>query len=430
MNCPENYTTDLECDYTESRTNYLWALIVALFCAGGLVGGVSINFMASKFGRKGTLLINNIFVLIACGLMFSAKYVDSFVPIMLGRFFIGVNSGLNAGVAPIYVSEIAPVSLRGALGTVYQLIITMSILLSQILGMRGVLGNPDGWPFLLAFSLIPGIIQVVLLPLCPESPQHLLMNRDDEERATAALVWLRQKVDVHDEIDELKREQQKAKQLPTVTIWQMIKDYSLRAPLIIAMMMMLAQQLSGINAAMFYSTNIFTSANLNTDQAQVATLVMGTINVLMTFVSLVLIDRAGRVTLMIVGLSIMFVATTLIMICLLAVESVSWLAWVAVVSVIVFVIGFATGPGSIPWFFVTELFQASARPMATSVAVVTNWAANFLVGLGFMPIKEAIDAYVFLIFMVVQLFFVAYMKFVVPETKNKPIEEITEKFKK
>ena len=311
----------------------------------------------------------------------------------------------------------------------YQLIITISILLSQIFGMTGILGNDVGWPFLLTLCLIPGIIQVVLLPLCPESPMHLLSDKEDEERATAALVWLRMRIDVHDEMDEMKKEVQASKQMTKVTLLEMVRNSALRAPMLIAMMMMLAQQLSGINAVMFFSTNIFLNANLNTYQAQVATLIMGTINVLMTFVSLVLIEKAGRVTLMIVGLSIMFVTTTLLMICLLAVNTVTWLSFVSVVMVIGFVIGFATGPGSIPWFFVTELFATSARPIASSIAVVTNWSANFLVGLAFLPIKEAIGPYVFVIFMVIQLLFVLYMKLVVPETKGKTIDEITSKFK-
>ena len=97
--------------------------------------------------------------------------------------------------------------------------------------------------------------------------------------------------------------------------------------------------------------------------------------------------------------------------------------------VILFVVGFATGPGSIPWFFVTELFTQGARGMATSVAVVVNWFANFLVGLGFAPLLLAIDAYVFIIFLVLQIFFILYVWFKVPETKNKTIEEITAQFR-
>merc|ERR1711963_563150 len=157
------------------------------------------------------------------------------------------------------------------------------------------------------------------------------------------------------------------------------------------MMMMLAQQLSGINAAIFFSTSIFTSAGLNESEAQSATLGMGAMNVLMTFISLVLIEKAGRKTLMLIGLCGMFLMTTLLLAALLTFQTVSAMSYVAIIAVILFVVGFATGPGSIPWFFVTELFAQSGRPTATSIAVSVNLSANFLVGLGFGPIQVIIS---------------------------------------
>merc|ERR1739844_447213 len=194
-------------------------------------------------------------------------------------------------------------------------------------------------------------------------------------------------------------------------------------------MMMLAQQLSGINAAIFFSTSIFTSAGLDEKGAQSATLGMGAMNVAMTFVSLALIEKAGRKTLMLVGLSVMVVCTTMLLICLELADAVPALKYISIIMVITFVVGFATGPGSIPWFFVTELFTQSARGMATSIAVVTNWTANFLVGLGFEPIRLYIGPYVFIIFIVLQIAFILYVWFKVPETKNKPIEEIVAQFR-
>merc|ERR1711997_1432412 len=139
---------------------------------------------------------------------------------------------------------------------------------------------------------------------------------------------------------------------------------------------------------------------------------------------------AGRKTLMIVGLSSMLVMTTLLLVSLLTYTSVPAMSYLAIVAVILFVVGFATGPGSIPWFFVTELFAQSGRPTATSIAVTVNWSANFLVGLGFAPLNEVLGPYVFVIFMVIQLCFIIYVYFVVPETKNRTTEEITAQFRK
>merc|ERR1712223_1329695 len=330
----------------------------------------------------------------------------------------------------MYLSEISPTALRGALGTVYQLIITLSILISQILGMNNVLGTEDGWPWLLAITAVPAILQLATLPFCPESPKYLLLDKDDEMAAQSALGWLRGTIEVHDEMDEMKQEQESMKLVPKVTLKEMIINSSLRKPLIIAMMMMLAQQLSGINCAIFYSTNIFKEAGLNPTQSQSATLGMGAMNVAMTFVSLALIEKAGRKVLMLSGLSLMICMTILLLASLLTFTTVPAMSYVAVVAVITFVVGFATGPGSIPWFFVTELFAQSGRPTATSIAVTVNWSANFLVGLTFVPLQRIMGPWVFMVFIVIQLFFIVYVAVVVPETKGKTIDEITARFRK
>jgi len=408
----------------------IWSWIVAIFCIGGMMGGSLVGVVSSRLGRKGGLLLNNVLVVVATLLMGLAKTANSFQMLIAGRLVIGINSGLNAGLAPMYLAEISPVALRGALGTVYQLIITLSILISQVLGMNNVLGTEEGWPWLLALTAVPAILQLATLPFCPESPKYLLLDKDDEMAANSALSWLRGTIEVHDEMDEMKQEQESMKLVPKVTLKEMLTNGSLRQPLIIAMMMMLAQQLSGINCAIFYSTEIFKNAGLDAQDSQSATLGMGSMNVLMTFVSLVLIEKAGRKTLMVIGLSVMFLMTTLLLSALLTFTSVPAMSYVAIVSVILFVVGFATGPGSIPWFFVTELFAQSGRPTATSIAVTVNWSANFLVGLGFAPLQEVMGAYVFVIFMVIQLFFIVYVAFVVPETKNRTTEEITAQFRK
>merc|ERR1711953_1483896 len=424
--CANSTDVTVSLDECDTEAEIIWAWTVAIFCIGGMMGGSMVGFISGKLGRKGGLLLNNILVALAALLMGLAKTAGSFHMLILGRLIIGI----NAGLAPMYLSEISPTSLRGALGTVYQLIITLSILISQILGMNNVLGTEDGWPWLLAITAVPAILQLATLPFCPESPKYLLLDKDDEMAAQSALGWLRGTIEVHDEMDEMKQEQESMKLVPKVTLKEMIINSSLRKPLIIAMMMMLAQQLSGINCAIFFSTDIFDKAGLNEQESQGATLGMGSMNVLMTFVSLVLIEKAGRKTLMLVGLSAMLVMTTLLLASLLTYATVPAMSYLAIVAVILFVVGFATGPGSIPWFFVTELFAQSGRPTATSIAVTVNWSANFLVGLAFVPLQRIMDAYVFIIFMVIQLGFIIYVYFCVPETKNRTIEDITAQFRK
>lgn len=103
--------------------------------------------------------------------------------IIIGRLLLGINSGINAAITPMYLMEIAPINLRGSVGTVYQLVITISILISQVLGLNNVLGTEELWPVLLALTIAPGIFQLATLPLCPESPKFLLLTRGQELEA-------------------------------------------------------------------------------------------------------------------------------------------------------------------------------------------------------------------------------------------------------
>ncbi|OXU29584.1 hypothetical protein TSAR_009068 [Trichomalopsis sarcophagae] len=440
-----------------------WAITVAIFCVGGMIGGALVGWAADRFGRKGSLLLNNIFVVAAVFFEALAKPMSSFELIILGRFIIGINAGLNAGLAPMYLAEISPMHLRGAVGTVYQLVITISILVAQILGK--FMSTPELWPWLFCLTIIPAIIQVITLPFCPESPKFLLLSRGKDMDAQRSLTWLRGTIEVHDEMEEMRAEYESIKLVPQVTLTELIMNSSLRIPLFISVMIMLAQQLSGINAIMFYSTKIFKMAQLSESQAGNATIGVGVVNVLMTFVSMILVEKAGRKTLLLIGFFGMVIDTSLLGVCLLF--TVSFLIIVssikagnsnfvnmptqrrfscfqgddegkgghpaasimAVLLVFVFIVLFATGPGSIPWFLVSELFNQSARPTATSVAIAINWSANFLVGIMFPPLVGVIKSNVFFIFAGLQAFFTLFIFYKVPETRNKSIEEISSMFR-
>jgi len=129
----EGQDPEKKCVMSEETGTIVWSWVVASFCVGGIIGGSAVGWVASGLGRKGGLLLNNILMAISGVFMFVAKYVGSWEMLIIGRLLIGVNSGLNAGLAPMYLTEISPTALRGAVGTVYQLIITISIFLSQSL---------------------------------------------------------------------------------------------------------------------------------------------------------------------------------------------------------------------------------------------------------------------------------------------------------
>lgn len=167
----------------QSEVTVIWSIAVSIFCVGGMIGGSMVGMIADRFGRKGGLMLNNILVLLTVLLEGFTKIAKSYEMLIIGRLLIGINSGLNAGLAPMYLSEISPINLRGAVGTVYQLVITISILIAQILGLEKVMGTEDQWPLLLCLTVVPALFQVITLPLCPETPKYLLINRGKDMEA-------------------------------------------------------------------------------------------------------------------------------------------------------------------------------------------------------------------------------------------------------
>ncbi|XP_050536001.1 solute carrier family 2, facilitated glucose transporter member 1-like isoform X2 [Daktulosphaira vitifoliae] len=408
----------------QSQVTIIWSIAVSIYCFGGMIGGLSTGAVSERFGRKGGLLVSNVLVIIAAILQGVSKTYASYELIVVGRFLLGINSGLNAGLAPMYLAEISPMNLRGSVGTVYQLVVTISILISQILGLEYLLGTADKWPWLLSVCFIPAVFMFVTLPFCPESPKYTLINKKQDLEAQRGLQWFRATTDVHVEMQEMRAECEALKIIPRVTLKEMVMNPMLKIPLGIAVMVMLSQQLSGINAVMFFSTKIFEMAGMSVDGAKYATLGMGALNVIMTLISLVLVDMSGRKTLLLLGFSFMFIDTVLLTISLMFVKSFIWVSYLACLFVMIYVVAFAIGPGSIPWFLVSELFNSSARPLATSIAVGVNWTANFVVGLSFLPLQQLLDSNVFFIFVVLLGLFVMYVYKKVPETKNKTLEEI------
>ncbi|KAI8126004.1 Glucose transporter type 1 [Lucilia cuprina] len=445
-------------DISEEFIQQLYSVAVSIFAimTGGMLGGFSGGWMANRFGRKGGLLLNNVLGITGGCLMGFTKVSHSYEMLFLGRFIIGVNCGLNTSLVPMYISEIAPLNLRGGLGTVNQLAVTVGLLLSQVLGIEQILGTNDGWPILLGLAVCPAVLQLLLLPVanCPESPRYLLITKQWEEEARKALRRLRASSSVDEDIEEMRAEERAQQSESHISTMELICSPTLRAPLIIGIVMQLSQQFSGINAVFYYSTSLFVSSGLSEESAKFATIGIGAIMVVMTLVSIPLMDRTGRRTLHLYGLGGMFIFSIFITISFLikasielrflflflnrnlkkeffgyVQEMIDWMSYLSVVSTLGFVVFFAVGPGSIPWMITAELFSQGPRPSAMAIAVLVNWMANFVVGIGFPSMKTALENYTFLPFSVMLAIFWIFTYKKVPETKNKTFEEILALFR-
>uniref|UniRef100_A0A3B4DCH0 Major facilitator superfamily (MFS) profile domain-containing protein n=1 Tax=Pygocentrus nattereri TaxID=42514 RepID=A0A3B4DCH0_PYGNA len=405
---------------------FVWSLAVAIFSVGGMVGSFSVGVVADKFGRRKSMFLVNILALIGGGLMGLCTLCSSFEMVIAGRLVIGLFCGLFTGLTPMYVGEVSPTPLRGAFGTLHQLGVVLGILISQIFGLEFLLGSDKLWPLLLALTVVPAVIQCVLLPFCPESPRYLLINLNQEEEARKALVRLRGFEDVSKDMQEMKEESVKMNMEKKVTIPELFRTATYRQPLLIAVVLQLSQQLSGINAVFYYSTGIFESAGVT--QPIYATIGAGAVNVVFTVVSLFLVERAGRRSLHLIGLGGMAVSALLMTIALLL-KHIESLSYLSIGAVFAFVAMFEMGPGPIPWFIVAELFSQGPRPAAMAIAGFSNWTANFFVGISFPKLEKLCGPYVFIIFMIFLIFFFIFTFFRVPETKGRTFEDIAREFR-
>uniref|UniRef100_A0A8D1GZX1 Solute carrier family 2, facilitated glucose transporter member 5 n=1 Tax=Sus scrofa TaxID=9823 RepID=A0A8D1GZX1_PIG len=279
----------------------LWSLSVAIFSVGGMIGSFSVGLFVNRFGRRNSMLMMNLLAFISAVLMGFSKLGKSFEMLILGRFIIGVYCGLTTGFVPMYVGEVSPTALRGALGTLHQLGIVVGILIAQVFGLDSIMGNEELWPLLLSVIFIPALLQCVLLPFCPESPRFLLINRNEENRAKSVLKKLRGTADVTRDLQEMKEESRQMMREKKVTILELFRSAAYRQPILIAVVLQLSQQLSGINAVFYYSTSIFEKAGVQ--QPVYATIGSGIVNTAFTVVSLFVVERAGRRTLHLIGLA-------------------------------------------------------------------------------------------------------------------------------
>ncbi|KAG8511488.1 Solute carrier family 2, facilitated glucose transporter member 2 [Galemys pyrenaicus] len=421
---PGNPTsTSLAEDEIVDSTNLvvmLWSLSVSIFAIGGMIASFFGGWLGDRLGRKGlsikilTMFKSNIYYCdsIGCNLTFMLMFL----------------AGLVSGLVPMYIGEIAPTTLRGALGALHQLAIVTGILISQILGLEFILGSPEHWHILLGLSAVPAMLQCLLLFFCPESPRYLYIKLEEEEKAKKSLKRLRGSTDISKDITEMRKERDEAAREQKVSILQLFTNSSYRQPILVALMLHMAQQFSGINGIFYYSTSIFQTAGIS--QPVYATIGVGVVNTLFTILSVFLVEKAGRRSLFLAGMSGMFVCAIFMSVGLVLLNKLAWMSYVSMAAIFLFVSFFEIGPGPIPWFMVAEFFSQGPRPAALATAAFTNWTCNFIVALCFPYIADFCGPYVFFIFAGIVLSFSLFTFFKVPETKGKSFEEIAAEFRR
>lgn len=413
---------------SEDVLTLLWSTIVSIFTLGGLMGASIGGTLSVKLGRKGTLLVNNAFSLTAALLMGLSWPTRLLELLIVGRFFSGINAGIAICVQPLYLGEIAPTSLRGAMGMGTSIFITGGILTGQVMGLREFLGREEYWPILLSTTCIPAIIQLLALPFFPESPRYLLIDKGDTEGCKKALKQLHGLDFCDAEREDIEREKLNAAGVQTKKPWELFTDRSVRWQLLTIILLNVAQQLNGINAIYFYADYVFRQSGIPEDKIRYVTVGTGACECLTALTCGMLIECLGRKVLIMGGYSLMSLCCVLFTLALTFQDASPVVPYLSMACVFAFILSFGLGPGGVTNILTTELFTQATRPAAYMIAGTVNWCSFFFIGLLFPFIVRGLQQYCFLVFLVVCTTVVTYIFLVVPETKNKTFLEIQNEF--
>lgn len=394
-----------------------WA--VSSLIVGCVIGAGFSGILSDRFGRKK--------VLIGAAALFTVSSIgtaipDTFTFYIIARMIGGLGIGITSTVCPLYNAEIAPAKYRGRLVALNQLATVTGISLTYFVNSwiagwgNDVWDVENAWRWMFGIGAIPGVLFLILLLLVPESPRWLIK----QGRPLDALkVLLRihgeeaAKQEVLDIKESFKQESGSLKQ---------IFSPGLRTALIVGVVLAVLQQVTGINAVLYYAPEIFKSMGTGTDASLVQTIFIGVVNVLFTILAIWLIDKVGRKLLLLVGSSIMTISLVAIG---LAFQTGHTSGPLVLIILLVYVAAFAISLGPVVWVVLSEIFPNRIRGRATAIASMALWAADYVVSQSFPPLLDtAGPAPTFWLFAVMGLITFVFTLRVVPETKNKSLEEI------
>ncbi|KAF7239313.1 Solute carrier family 2, facilitated glucose transporter member 5 [Varanus komodoensis] len=404
--------------------SFLYSMTVAIFSLGGLIGSLLSGPMVDKCGRKGTLFLNNLLAIISSILMGFSTLVHAYEYTIFSRLITGVCSGIFSCAVPLYLAEVAPRNLRGTMVSVSALFIVIGVLISQVLGYEELLGTKKYWPILLSLPGFLAVLQVIVLPSCPESPRYLMIQERDEEKARQTLKKLRGQEDVEQEIDELYLEHISEKAEKEMGGLKLLFYRGLRWQVISVVVLMSGHQLTGVSAVYYYADNIYASMFLSKKEIRYIVLFSVISLVITLMVVVYIIDTVGRRALILIGFGVCSIICVLLTMALEMQTTISWMSYASSSLVFLFLIAHVLGPGPVPILLTTELFLQSTRSTSVALGGFVHWLVNFLMGIIFLHIETLIGSYSFLLFWPLSVATFIYIFKYIPETKGRTFLEI------
>ncbi|KAF3702107.1 Solute carrier family 2, facilitated glucose transporter member 9 Glucose transporter type 9 [Channa argus] len=424
--CLHRYGVSLE----QWQVSLIWSFTLSIFCIGGLLGSLVAGPLLSKCGRKQCLLMNNFVAIFGSLLMVLSQTAVSFEMIMAGRFLYGLNAGVGLSAHTMYLIECAPKRLRGMVGVTVATFVSLGKFCGQLLGISELLGTENGWPWLLGFNGFTALLQLLTLPFLPESPSFLLLDRADQPACDKALKKLWGNKNYSREIEEMLEEKAALQGVRNFSAIELIQNKSLHWQLLTITVTFFTLQLCGINAVYFYSFDVFGAAGIQENQLRYVALGTGLCEFCTSLTCFMIIESTGKKVLMYKGYMAMSAALVLLIITLYLQTYISWMPYCSMVLIFLFIFFFSAGPAGVTAPLPGEIFTQPFKSAAYMIASFTNWVGLFMLGMLFPVIVDNLDYFCFLIFLFFCILCGLFVKFNVPETKNRTVLEITAEFEK
>src|ERR1700736_2552057 len=361
-------------------TPFAEELLVSAALVGAVFGSILSGRLTDLIGRRRAILITaGIFAVgsILCAL------ATSIAVLIVGRIAIGLAIGVASYTAPLYISEMAPPKLRGGLVTLNQLAITVGILLAYV--VDAAFASSENWRVMFAFGVIPAVALELGIAVLPESPRWLLLH-DHKQQALEVLSRIRKTNEITAEVADILEHTESGHGKLADLLSPVV-----RRVLFCGVALAIIQQITGINTVIYYAPTIFQQAGFHSAEgAIIATAGVGLVNVLMTVISIPLLDRVGRRPLLLASLGGM--SLSLAALALGFAVGGTALKWIGVLSLAVYIASFAIGLGPVFWLLISEIFPLQIRGQAASVATMVNWLSNFLVSLTVLSLLKGLGS--------------------------------------
>lgn len=391
------------------------AIAAALY--GTVIGSLAAGWPTDRFGRRATLL--GIGVLYVVSALWSALATDVY-SFIAARFIGGVGIGVSTVAAPLYIAEIAPAAYRGRLTGMFQFNIVFGIVIAFASNAALAGLGEHAWRWMLGVQVVPALVFALLCLRIPESPRWLLGWRNDKERGVALLRLIEPEADpaeIERRAEVIRAES--SRRLVTPRFW----TWDLRVPILLAFLVAFFNQLSGINAILYFAPRIFELTGMGAQSAMLQSIGIGVTNLVFTFLGVWLIDRIGRRTLLLIG-SFGYIA---------ALGLTAWAffseTWAIVPACIfAFIAAHAVGQGAVIWVFISEIFPQRHRAHGQTLGSSTHWVFAALLTTFFPTLVSAIHpGWVFLFFCGMMVLQLIWVKTLVPETKGVPLEAMQQR---